>query len=53
MSAIPHDRQPLVPIVATDKPVGGVGEAVFVQCSGQDNTGEHRKDARQPIPEAE
>ena len=42
-----------VAIVAADKPVGGVGETVFVQCSGQNNTGEHRQECRRPIPEAE
>jgi len=51
--AVAHDRQPLLPIMAADQPVGRVGEAVLVQCSGQDNTAEHRQDGRRPIAEPE
>jgi hypothetical protein len=43
----------LITIMAADEAVGGVGKTVFVQCPGQDNTGEHRQECCRPIPEAE
>jgi hypothetical protein len=53
VSAVAHDREPLIPIATSNKPVGGVGNTVFVQCSGQNHAGKHRQDRRRPISEAE
>ena len=53
VSAVAHNHEPLITIMAADKAVGGVGETVFVQCPGQNNTGEHRQECCRPIPEAE
>jgi len=50
--AVAHNRELLFPIEAPKKPVGGVGETIFVQCSGQSETGKHRQQRRRPIPEA-
>ena len=53
VSTVAHDRKSLIPIATTDKPVSRVGEAVLVQCPGQNNTGEYGQCCRRPITEAE
>ena len=47
--AVAHDRQPRLPIVSAEEPVGGVGKTVLMQGAGQRDPGEHRQQRRHPV----